>query len=155
MDLQYMLGYVDDPEKPTDLLRHRFPSKVGGAPVSDTAQAGFLLRQIAMAQWWLHRESKYVHNIGDFLQCTQPVLEPALTVQSLIVMPAVHLLALAGLVGSRQPAHPAAADLPSDGPDHEVPAASVLPRGQQPSGRIPQERVCLHFTQGEQQQQQL
>jgi hypothetical protein len=31
---QYMLGYVDDPEKPTDLLRHRFPSKVGGVPVS-------------------------------------------------------------------------------------------------------------------------
>eukprot|EP00879_Flechtneria_rotunda_P010047 GHRR01010505.1.p1 GENE.GHRR01010505.1~~GHRR01010505.1.p1 ORF type:complete len:358 (+),score=92.76 GHRR01010505.1:201-1274(+) len=28
----YMLGYVDAPEKPTDLLRHRFPSKVGGAP---------------------------------------------------------------------------------------------------------------------------
>jgi hypothetical protein len=32
--LQYMLGFVDDPEKPTDLLRHRFPSKVGGVPVS-------------------------------------------------------------------------------------------------------------------------
>jgi hypothetical protein len=29
-----MLGYVDDAEKPTDLLRHRFPSKVGGVPVS-------------------------------------------------------------------------------------------------------------------------
>lgn len=32
--LQYMLGFVDSPEKPVDLLRHRFPSKVGGAPVS-------------------------------------------------------------------------------------------------------------------------
>lgn len=34
VSLQYMLGFVDDPEKPTDLLRHRFPSKVGGVPVS-------------------------------------------------------------------------------------------------------------------------
>lgn len=31
-DLEYMLGFVDVPEKATDLLRHRFPSKVGGAP---------------------------------------------------------------------------------------------------------------------------
>ncbi|KAF8071111.1 PDCD2 [Scenedesmus sp. PABB004] len=29
---EYMLGFLDDPERPTDLLRHRFPSKVGGAP---------------------------------------------------------------------------------------------------------------------------
>jgi hypothetical protein len=33
LHLQYMLGYVDEPEKPTDMLRHRFPSKVGGPPV--------------------------------------------------------------------------------------------------------------------------
>lgn len=31
-DVVYMLGFVEPPEKPTDLLRHRFPSKVGGAP---------------------------------------------------------------------------------------------------------------------------
>ncbi|WIA11918.1 hypothetical protein OEZ85_012002 [Tetradesmus obliquus] len=31
-DVEYMLGFIDDPEKPTDLLRHRFPSKVGGVP---------------------------------------------------------------------------------------------------------------------------
>eukprot|EP00878_Enallax_costatus_P032723 GHUV01035983.1.p1 GENE.GHUV01035983.1~~GHUV01035983.1.p1 ORF type:complete len:276 (+),score=76.74 GHUV01035983.1:738-1565(+) len=31
-ELTYMLGYVDYPDKPTDLLRHRFPSKVGGVP---------------------------------------------------------------------------------------------------------------------------
>lgn len=27
-----MLGFVDDPETPESLLRHRFPSKVGGRP---------------------------------------------------------------------------------------------------------------------------
>lgn len=38
--LQYMLGFVDVPEKATDLLRHRFPSKVGGAPVGSNASKG-------------------------------------------------------------------------------------------------------------------
>eukprot|EP00775_Hariotina_reticulata_P005221 gene5221-5458_t len=28
----YMLGFLDSPEQATDLLRHRFPSKVGGSP---------------------------------------------------------------------------------------------------------------------------
>ena len=28
----WMLGFVDDPADPVDLLRHRFPSKVGGRP---------------------------------------------------------------------------------------------------------------------------
>ncbi len=32
--VQWMLGFVDDAESPATLLRHRFPSKVGGRPVS-------------------------------------------------------------------------------------------------------------------------
>ena len=32
--MQWMLGFVDAAESPSDLLRHRFPSKVGGRPVS-------------------------------------------------------------------------------------------------------------------------
>ncbi len=32
-DAQWMLGFVDQAESPTALLRHRFPSKVGGRPV--------------------------------------------------------------------------------------------------------------------------
>ncbi|KAG1681100.1 hypothetical protein FOA52_015540 [Chlamydomonas sp. UWO 241] len=31
-ELEWMLGFVDEPEHPTALLRHRFPSKVGGRP---------------------------------------------------------------------------------------------------------------------------
>lgn len=31
-DLEWLLGFVDPPRHPTDLLRHRFPSKVGGRP---------------------------------------------------------------------------------------------------------------------------
>eukprot|EP00955_Chlamydomonas_euryale_P097344 365069-Chlamydomonas_euryale.AAC.19 len=34
---QWMLGFVEEPEAPTSLLRHRFPSKVGGRPVSGSA----------------------------------------------------------------------------------------------------------------------
>lgn len=29
---EWNLGFVEPPQKPTDLLRHRFPSKVGGRP---------------------------------------------------------------------------------------------------------------------------
>ena len=31
-ELEWLLGFVDPPRKRTDLLRHRFPSKVGGRP---------------------------------------------------------------------------------------------------------------------------
>jgi hypothetical protein len=31
-DLEWLLGFVEAPERGTDLLRHRFPSKVGGCP---------------------------------------------------------------------------------------------------------------------------
>lgn len=31
-DLVWLLGFVEPPLCPTDLLRHRFPSKVGGRP---------------------------------------------------------------------------------------------------------------------------
>lgn len=30
---QYMLGFAEEPEAAEDLLRHRFPSKMGGRPV--------------------------------------------------------------------------------------------------------------------------
>lgn len=32
-ELEYMLGFVEEPEKPHKLLAHHFPSKVGGQPV--------------------------------------------------------------------------------------------------------------------------
>lgn len=31
-DLEWLLGFVEPPERGADLLRHRFPSKVGGRP---------------------------------------------------------------------------------------------------------------------------
>lgn len=31
-ELEWLLGFVEQPRKRTDLLRHRFPSKVGGRP---------------------------------------------------------------------------------------------------------------------------
>ena len=31
-ELDWLLGFVDPPASPSDLLRHRFPSKVGGRP---------------------------------------------------------------------------------------------------------------------------
>jgi hypothetical protein len=33
-NLQWLIGYADPAEKAGDLDRHRFPSKVGGKPVS-------------------------------------------------------------------------------------------------------------------------
>jgi pre-rRNA-processing protein TSR4 len=32
VDLEWLLGFVDPPRHASDLLRHRFPSKVGGRP---------------------------------------------------------------------------------------------------------------------------
>ena len=29
---EWLLGFVEPPHHPSDLLRHRFPSKVGGSP---------------------------------------------------------------------------------------------------------------------------
>jgi hypothetical protein len=43
MALQYMLGFLEYPENATPLLRHRFPSKVGGVPVSPAGGCGQLL----------------------------------------------------------------------------------------------------------------
>ena len=37
--MQLLLGFVEEPEAPHALLRHRFPSKVGGRPVSTAAAA--------------------------------------------------------------------------------------------------------------------
>jgi len=31
-DVEWLLGFVEPPQRGTDLLRHRFPSKVGGYP---------------------------------------------------------------------------------------------------------------------------
>lgn len=31
-EFEWLLGFVEPPERPADLLRHRFPSKVGGRP---------------------------------------------------------------------------------------------------------------------------
>ena len=32
LDIEWLLGFVDPPRYKSDLLRHRFPSKVGGRP---------------------------------------------------------------------------------------------------------------------------
>ncbi len=39
---QWNLGFAEPPQRPTDLLRHRFPSKIGGRPVRHDAPATVL-----------------------------------------------------------------------------------------------------------------
>jgi hypothetical protein len=62
---------------------------------------------------------------------------------------AVCTVVAAGLARPCELAHTTAADLSCDGPDHEVPAADLLPCGQQPRGCFPQKRLCVYFTQGQ------
>lgn len=44
--MQLLLGFVEEPEAPHALLRHRFPSKVGGRPVSTTAAAAACVQHV-------------------------------------------------------------------------------------------------------------
>lgn len=67
--MQWMLGFVEEPERSTDLLRHRFPSKVGGRPVSVTARTKYrtlLLShvtydQLSVTSTLLSTPSAYLH----------------------------------------------------------------------------------------------
>lgn len=156
-----MLGYVDDPENPTDMLRHRFPSKVGGRPVSPpqasaaalgvcigiTGDASVACAVVVCLEADLATHCQWCWHICRLsMSASATALERSRSSCSLscscTVVPA-------GMVGPCQPAHPAAADMSCDRSGHEVPAASILPCGQQPSGRIPQECICVRVTQGE------